>query len=217
MSLSALPHPLFAPSSRQGWGALPALPERPGFSSHPPLHPRPLPPATCLAGPFPSLGSEIWQGFQGSIWMAEPGVLTETGPQHQAAGGQPPTGRASSCSPAGPHHLPCSLWQESSESTNTTIEDEDTKGRGGLAFSVWAPRASQQAPFTDSPGLKGPQGRPCVLLLHRQPDRSPLQTGRCHRKALCPVQGTRSPGGTQTDCASCRGCVRSLVRFRGKN
>uniref|UniRef100_A0A8C0R6M6 Calcium/calmodulin-dependent protein kinase II association-domain domain-containing protein n=1 Tax=Canis lupus dingo TaxID=286419 RepID=A0A8C0R6M6_CANLU len=129
--LSALPHPLFAPSSRQGRGALPALPERPGFSLHPSLHPRPLPPATCLAGPFPSLGSEVWQGFQCSIWMAEPVRLTETGPQHQAtgAGAAPPTGRASSRLPAGPHRLLCSLWQESSESTNTTIEDEDTKVR----------------------------------------------------------------------------------------
>lgn len=185
--LSALPHPLFAPSSRQGRGALPALPERPGFSLHPSLHPRPLPPATCLAGPFPSLGSEVWQGFQCSIWMAEPVRLTETGPQHQAtgAGAAPPTGRASSRLPAGPHRLLCSLWQESSESTNTTIEDEDTKGRGGLAFSVWAPRASRQAPFTDSSSLKGPQCQPCVLLLRRDPAVAPCRLGT--------LQGTGSP------------------------
>lgn len=187
MSLSALPHPLFAPSSRQGQGALPALPERPGFSSHPSLHPRPPPPATCLAGPFPSLGSEVWQGFQGSIWMAEPVRLTETGPQHQAAGGQPPTGRASSRLPARPYRPPCSLRQESSESTNTTIEDEDTKGRGGLAFSVWAPRASRQAPFTDSPSLKGPRGQAWVPLLRTAPGCRAWQPGQCHRTALFPT------------------------------
>ena len=55
----------------------------------PSLHPRPLPPATRSAGPSPSLGLEVWQGFQRSIWMAEPARLTETGPQHQAARAAP--------------------------------------------------------------------------------------------------------------------------------
>lgn len=50
----------------------------------------------------------------------------------QLAGPLPHSGR--------PHHLPCSLWQESSESTNTTIEDEDTKGRGALPAVSEPPR-----------------------------------------------------------------------------
>uniref|UniRef100_A0A9L0ST08 calcium/calmodulin-dependent protein kinase n=1 Tax=Equus caballus TaxID=9796 RepID=A0A9L0ST08_HORSE len=58
--------------------------------------------------------------------------------------------------------------KESSESTNTTIEDEDTKGRGRLAFSVWAPWASWQAPFTDSSQPRRALVPTfCPTLLHR--------------------------------------------------
>lgn len=93
--------------------------------------------------------------------MAELVRLTETGPQHQAAGAAPHW-PCLSCWPGRPHRFPCSLWQESSESTNTTIEDEDTKGRGGLAFGVWVPGPPGRPPSLTAPGLEGPQHHPCV-------------------------------------------------------
>lgn len=179
MCLSAPPHPLFPPSSRQSPGAPPS-PSRKArvlLASIPPSTPTPHPPpATCLAGPFPSLGLEVWQGFQGSNRMAELVRLTESGPQHQAARAAPRWPYLSRW-PGRPHRLLCSLWQESSESTNTTIEDEDTKGRGGLACGVWAPGASGRPPSLTAPGPEGPQHQPCVLLLHREPRFGFFQTG----------------------------------------
>lgn len=53
--------PSFLPQADRAQEPLPALPERPGFSaSIPPSTPTPHPPpATCLAGSFPSLGLEV--------------------------------------------------------------------------------------------------------------------------------------------------------------
>lgn len=112
--------------------------------------------------------------------MSEPVRLTETGSQHQAAG-QPPAGHAH---PAGQAGLtsPRSLRQESSESTNTTIEDEDTKGRG----------ASPSAP--GPPGLLGPlhwqpRRQACSLLPWTEPRFGSFQTEHTvsPRRVLSPL------------------------------
>lgn len=147
MSLSDLPHPVLAPSSRQGRGALPALPERPGISSHPSLHPRPLPPATCLAGPSPSLGSRVWQGLQGSVWMAEPVRLTEAGPPHQAAGGQPPTGHASSACQQALTTSRVLFGRNLPRVPTPPSRMKTPKVGGGLAFNIWAPRGLPAGPL----------------------------------------------------------------------
>lgn len=95
--------------------------------------------------------------------MTEPRRLTETGPQHQAAGAAPcwPCTLLLARQASMP---PCSLWQESSESTNTTIEDEDTKGRGALPLAP-GPQGLLRPPSRTAPDLKGPQCQPGVLLL----------------------------------------------------
>lgn len=117
--------------------------------------------------------------------MAEPVRRMEAGPQRQAAG-QPPL----AAPPAGrpPHRLPVlsgSLWQESSESTNTTIEDEDTKGRGALPLASGPPGPLGPPPLT-APGLKGPQ---CQLVAPalRRTSLGSFQTG-------CTVSGRGTLG-----------------------
>ena len=108
MCLSVLRHLLFAPSSRESPGTLPS-PSRKARDLLAPIPPStPPPPAACLAGPFPSLGLEVCQGFQGTIWMSEPMRLTETGPQHQAAGTAPYRPHLS-CWPGRPHRSLFSL------------------------------------------------------------------------------------------------------------
>ena len=126
--------------------------------------PSSTPPATShpLSWALPLLRPGGLAGFSAQHLDGRAGEAYGNRATASGSRGGPETGRASSRLPGRPHRVPCSLWQESSESTNTTIEDEDTKGRGGLASSVWAPWASQQAPFTDSPGLEGPQ------YLHRE-------------------------------------------------
>lgn len=107
--------------------------------------------------------------------MAEPMRLTETGPQRQAAGAAPHWPRPLLL--ARPASMPpCSLWQESSESTNTTIEDEDTKGRGGALPLASGPQGLLRPPSLTAPGLKGPQCQPCVLLLCTEPHFGSFQT-----------------------------------------
>lgn len=73
----------------------------------------------CLAGSSQAAGVYKISGWQSLGGHRAQRITRQPGRQPNPA---PPAARPSSPPPS-------SLWQESSESTNTTIEDEDTKGR----------------------------------------------------------------------------------------
>lgn len=159
--LSAPPHPFFTPSSRKDPAPPSALPERPGFSLQPSLSPTPAP-GHLLSWALPVLRLENLTGFSGQHPEGRACEAHRNQPRHQAA-------RAWPCLiplPGRPHHLLYSLWQESSESTNTTIEDEDTKGREGP--SVWGPLRLPGTSWTDPLFLTAPMCQPRFLLVYRE-------------------------------------------------
>uniref|UniRef100_A0A8C0ZXL3 Calcium/calmodulin-dependent protein kinase II association-domain domain-containing protein n=1 Tax=Castor canadensis TaxID=51338 RepID=A0A8C0ZXL3_CASCN len=123
VSLCSSP-PTLCPLEQKGPSkTLSALPERSGISLQVAFHISPTP-SHLLS--WAVLRLEGLAEFSGSIWTQSRGGMQK--PSTSSAGAAL-TGHALPCSPAIPHRLPCSLWQESSESTNTTIEDEDTKVR----------------------------------------------------------------------------------------
>jgi hypothetical protein len=136
VSLCSSP-PTLCPLEQKGPSkTLSALPERSGISLQVAFHISPTP-SHLLS--WAVLRLEGLAEFSGSIWTQSRGGMQK--PSTSSAGAAL-TGHALPCSPAIPHRLPCSLWQESSESTNTTIEDEDTKGREGPCLWYPGPQTS---------------------------------------------------------------------------